>query len=278
MEQRIAFTALIFGCEENSVTAESSGNGRPLAGRNAIVTGAARGIGLAIACRLAEDGARVLMADIDAAIEAAAQDLGQPYIRSDIASGDGRAALMAKADEMFDSLDILVNNAGVLRKATLLELTEEDYELVMGVNAKAALFMTQAAARRMVTQRRGAIINISSVNALLAIPDQIPYSISKGAVRQLTNVTALALAPYGVRVNAVGPGTIRTAMVAQAAGPDAQALVLSRTPLRRMGEPEEIAAVVSFLASDEASYITGQTIYADGGRLGLNYHALPAAG
>lgn len=252
-------------------------SGARLAGRNAIVTGAARGIGQAIAARLVQDGARVLMADIDEGVRAAAEELGQPFVQADVATTEGRGALFEEADRLLGSLDILVNNAGIIRKAPLLELTEQDFDAVMGVNVKAAVFATQAAARRMTAQRRGAIINISSVNALLAIPDQIPYSISKGAVRQLTNVTALALAPYGIRVNAVGPGTVRTEMVAQAAGPDATALILSRTPLRRMGEPEEIAAIASFLASDEASYITGQTIYADGGRLGLNYLALGPA-
>ena len=120
--------------------------------------------------------------------------------------------------------------------------------------------------------RGGAVINMSSVNALLAIPNQIPYAVSKGALKQLTNVTALALAPKGIRVNAIGPGSIMTdllkgIMTDQAA----ERRILSRTPLGRCGEPEEVAAVAVFLASSESSYITGQTIYPDGGRLGLNY-------
>ena len=132
------------------------------------------------------------------------------------------------------------------------------------------LAFTQAAARLM--QEGGSIINLSSVNAVLAIPNQIPYAISKGAIRQLTNVTAVALAPRGIRVNAIGPGTIMTEMGKSVmASEEQRQRILSRTPLGRVGDPEEIASIAAFLASDEASYITGQTIYADGGRLGLNY-------
>jgi NAD(P)-dependent dehydrogenase (short-subunit alcohol dehydrogenase family) len=149
-------------------------------------------------------------------------------------------------------------------------LTEEDFDRVMAINLKSALFGTQRAVPLM--RRGGAIINMSSVNAILAIPTQIPYAVSKGALKQLTNVTAVSLAPRGIRVNAIGPGTIvtnlaRSIMTDQAA----EDRILSRTPLGRCGAPEEIAAIAVFLASDESSYMTGQTIYADGGRLGLNY-------
>ena len=176
----------------------------------------------------------------------------------------------AFAAETWGGLDILVNNAGIVHPANLDDLTEEAFDRVMAVNVKGALFGTQAAARLM--QRGGSIINMSSVNAVLAIPNQIPYAVSKGAIRQLTNVTAQALAEHGIRVNAIGPGTILTDMGRSVMADDfARRRVMSRTPLRRPGEPEEIAAIAVFLASDQSSYITGQTIYADGGRLGLNY-------
>jgi NAD(P)-dependent dehydrogenase (short-subunit alcohol dehydrogenase family) len=148
---------------------------------------------------------------------------------------------------------------------------------VLRVNLKGAFLVAQAAARQMVAQiadggAPGAIVNMSSVNAVFAIANQVPYSVSKGGVNQLTKVMALALAPHGIRVNAIGPGSIMTDMLASVAGdPAARRRVLSRTPLGRIGHPDEIAAIAAFLASDEASYITGQTIYADGGRLPLNY-------
>jgi NAD(P)-dependent dehydrogenase (short-subunit alcohol dehydrogenase family) len=148
---------------------------------------------------------------------------------------------------------------------------------VLRVNLKGAFLCSQAVARHMVERIEagatpGAIVNMSSVNAVFAIADQVPYSVSKGGISQLTKVTALALAPYGIRVNAIGPGSISTEMLESVmADPEARRRVLSRTPLGRIGEPREIAAIAAFLASDEASYITGQTIYADGGRLPLNY-------
>jgi glucose 1-dehydrogenase len=142
------------------------------------------------------------------------------------------------------------------------------------VNLKGIFLAGQAAARQMVKQGRGgAIINMSSVNAVVAIPNQVPYVVSKGAVNQLTKVMALALAAHGIRVNGIGPGTILTELAKKAVlgNRESERRILSRTPLGRMGDPEEIARVAAFLASDDASYLTGQTIYADGGRLALNY-------
>jgi NAD(P)-dependent dehydrogenase (short-subunit alcohol dehydrogenase family) len=145
---------------------------------------------------------------------------------------------------------------------------------VLRVNVKSMFLCGQAAARRMVAAGRpGAIINMSSANAVVAIPNQVPYVVSKGAVNQLTRVMAVGLATHGIRVNAVGPGTILTDLAKNAVlGDDAaRRRILSRTPLGRCGEPDEVAAVAAFLASDDASYLTGQTIYPDGGRLALNY-------
>ncbi|WP_097093654.1 SDR family NAD(P)-dependent oxidoreductase [Novosphingobium sp. Chol11] len=242
-----------------------------LAGKVAIVTGAAAGIGAAIAERLVAEGAQVLLTDMnEEAGQMLAQRLDQRFLRADMALTADREALFDDVASNWGRLDILVNNAGITHAAELDDLTEEGFDRVMAVNVKAATFATQAAARLM--RKGGSIINLSSVNALLAIPNHIAYAVSKGAIRQLTNVTAVSLAPRGIRVNAIGPGTIMTEMGKSVmAGEEQRRLILSRTPLGRVGDPEEIASIAAFLASDDASYITGQTIYADGGRLGLNY-------
>ena len=251
-----------------------------LDGRTAIVTGAGRGIGLAVAERLVAEGARVLMSDIDPEVAVAAERLGQPHAVADVSDPAAVEALFEAADQAFGRLDILVNNAGVIgRAAKLADLTEAEFDRVMSINLKAALRATQAAARRMTPRRSGAIVNLASVAAVMAGGDQIPYAVSKAAVKQLTAMTTLSLAPYGIRVNAVGPGPIETPMVAAVVGAGGEAMqrVLSRIPLGRLGRPEEIAAIVAFLASDDASYLTGQTIFADGGRLALGYFAEPLA-
>jgi len=239
----------------------------------AVVTGAARGIGRAVVERLVAEGANVLMCDIDAAIlKRSAQELAQPYERVDVAQVSEVGRMIEAAIARFGTLDVLVNNAGITHDADLLTLDERDFDRVMAVNLKSMLFATQAAARHMIPRKRGAIVNVSSIAAVLAHPMQIPYVISKAAVKQATNVTAIALAPHGIRVNAVGPGTIESEMSRSVlAGEAVQSVVRSRTPLGRFGKPEEIAAAVAFLASDDASYITGQTVYVEGGRLGLNY-------
>jgi NAD(P)-dependent dehydrogenase (short-subunit alcohol dehydrogenase family) len=248
-----------------------------LTGKRAVITGAANGIGRAIAERFAAEGAELLLVDIAAAeLEVAAERLGQTWIATDVSNPLGLDAIFAVVERDWGALHILVNNAGVTHAATLEDLREEDFDRVFAINLKAALFGTQRAARLM--GEGGSIINMSSVNAVLAIPNQIPYVVSKGALKQLTNVTALALAPRGIRVNAIGPGTILTDMARGIMSDKAaEERILSRTPLGRIGSPDEVAAVALFLASDESSYITGQTIYPDGGRLGLNYTMPPRA-
>jgi NAD(P)-dependent dehydrogenase (short-subunit alcohol dehydrogenase family) len=247
-----------------------------LAGRVAIVTGAARGIGLACGRRLASEGARVALADVDAdsGASAATTIAGATFVAADVSRKADVDALVGRVIAEFGRIDVLVNNAGITHAAAFLDLAEEDFDRVLRVNLKSMFLCGQAAARTMVERGiAGSIVNLSSVNAVLAIPNQVPYVVSKGGINQLTKVMAVALAPHGIRVNAIGPGTIATEMAKQAVlgSDEARRTILSRTPLGRLGEPEEVAAVAAFLASDDASYLTGQTIYPDGGRLGLNY-------
>jgi glucose 1-dehydrogenase len=248
-----------------------------LAGKVALVTGAAQGIGLACVERFAREGAKVLATDVNEERgRAAALKLGASvaFVRCDVSRKADVQAAVAAAVEKFGRLDILVANAGIVHAAEFLDLEEADFDRVIAVNLKGIFLAGQAAARQMVKQGTGgAIVNMSSVNAVLAIANQVPYVVSKGGINQLTKVMAVALAPHGIRVNAVGPGTILTelARTAVLGNKEAERKILSRTPLGRMGEPAEIAAAALFLASDDASYMTGQAIYPDGGRLALNY-------
>ncbi len=246
-----------------------------LANKTALVTGASQGIGLACAQRLVREGARVMLADVRPEGAAAAAALGDAarFFCADVSQKSDVDALFAATIEAFGRIDILVNNAGVTHAADFLDLTEEDFDRVLRINLKSMFLCSQAAARDMVKRNSGCIINMSSVNAELVIPNQVPYVVSKGGVNQLTRVAAISLAQHGIRVNAIGPGTILTDLARQAVlgSPEARHTILSRTPLGRCGEPEEVAAIAAFLASDDASYITGQTLYADGGRMPLNY-------
>ncbi|MDN4053119.1 SDR family oxidoreductase [Massilia sp. YIM B02763] len=247
-----------------------------LAAKVAIVTGAAQGIGLACAQRLVQEGARVMLVDVRPEGAAAAATLGDAarFFQADVGVKADVDAMLAATLDAFGRVDILVNNAGVTHAASFLDLAEDDFDRVLRINLKSMFLCSQAVARAMVAQGGGgSIVNMSSVNAELTIPNQVPYVISKGGVNQLTRVAAIALAEHGIRVNAVGPGTILTELAKEAvlASPEARRTILSRTPLGRCGEPEEIASIVAFLASNDASYISGQTLYADGGRLALNY-------
>ncbi len=171
------------------------------------------------------------------------------------------------------TVDGLVNNAGIFKAANFLDITEADWDAVLDVNLKGSFLVGQAVAREMVKHGGGAIVNMSSVNGTLAIPSIASYNASKGAINQLTRVMALALADHGVRVNAVAPGTIATELAAAAVltSEEAKARIMSRTPLKRLGEPREIADVVAFLLSSAASYMTGEIVVVDGGRMALNY-------
>jgi len=248
----------------------------------AVVTGGAKGIGRAIARRFLEEGARVVIADTDdeagPAVVEELKPLGRiRYVECDVGERLDVRNMVAATIDAFGDIDVLVNNAAILVKADFLDLDPEDFDRVLRVNLKGAFLCSQAVARHMVERIReggvpGAIVNLSSVNAVFAIPDQVPYAVSKGGLSQLTKVMALSLAPHGIRVNAIGPGSIATDMLESVMNnPAVRQTILSRTPLGRIGEPREIAAIAAFLASDQASYVTGQTIYADGGRLPLNY-------
>jgi len=251
-----------------------------LTGKAAIVTGAANGIGLACARRLAQDGASVALADIDAAAgEAAAAALRAEghkaiFVATDVTQRSAIEALVRRAVAEFGRLDVMLNNAGVAISAAVLDMSDETFDTVLSVNLRSAFIGTQVAAREMkASGRGGVIINMSSVNALLAIPGLSAYACTKGAINQLTKVAAVELAPHNIRVVAIGPGTILTELAKKAVMSDeaGRRKILARTPIGRAGEPEEVASVASFLASEDASYITGQTIYPDGGRLALNY-------
>jgi NAD(P)-dependent dehydrogenase (short-subunit alcohol dehydrogenase family) len=254
----------------------------PLTGKTAIVTGAAGGIGYAVAERFLREEARVVIADIDGPqgkrAEKDLEKLGDVrFVKTDVARRLDVHNLVAATIDAFGDIDVLVNNAGIVHAAEFLELREEDFDRVLNVNLKGSFLAGQAVARFMVDKVEkggtpGTIINMSSINAVLAIASQVPYTVSKGGVNQLTRVMALALAPYGIRVNAIGPGSIMTGLLASVnSDAAARQRILSRTPLGRVGEPSEIASIAAFLASDDASYVTGQTIYADGGRMPLNY-------
>lgn len=243
--------------------------------RVAIVTGAAQGIGLAVAQAFATEGARVVVSDVnrDGGEAAAEQVPGAVFIACDVGDATQARALVDGTVQRFGQVDICVNNAGILRTGDVLEISEEDFDAVLRVNLKGAFLVSQAAARDMVRRGEGSIINMSSVNSELVIPNILPYNVSKGGLNQLTRVMAVALADRGVRVNAIGPGSILTDMLKTTVMTDdaARRTILSRTPMGRCGEVGEIASVAVFLAGPESSYITGQVIYADGGRMPLNY-------
>jgi NAD(P)-dependent dehydrogenase (short-subunit alcohol dehydrogenase family) len=249
-----------------------------LKGKIAIITGAAQGIGFACAERFVNEGAIVVIADNNnskgkLAQECLANRLGKAeFICCDVSQKKEVQSLVDVVVSRFGSLDIMISNAAILQIGGIIDLEEADFNRVLDINLKGVFFCGQSAARQMIKQGKGCIINMSSIQAIITNPNILSYAVCKGGVKQLTVSMALALADKGIRVNAIGPGSIATEMVLQVTkDPKVKQNMLSRTPLGRMGQPSEIASIAVFLASEESSYITGTTINADGGRLGLNY-------
>ena len=240
-----------------------------------IVTGSTMGIGLACAKEFAVQGSKVV-------ITGRSQDLGEKaaeeiragggdaiFIRCDISKNDQIQTLVQKTVEHYGQIDVVVNNAGVNHSANFFDITEEDWDWVMSVDLKGTFLLSQAAAKVMVEQNiAGVIINMSSVMAVMALADQVPYCAAKGGVNQLTKAMAIALGDYGIRVNAIGPGPVLTELMQRVVdNKEKEAELLSRLPLGRIAECREIATVAVFLACDDSSFFTGQCIYPDGGRM-----------
>jgi glucose 1-dehydrogenase len=273
-----------------TITSSAGGLNFGLRDRTFIVTGAAKGIGAACSTRLSAEGARVALWDVDlVAAQALADRLraGGAEVQAmpcNVASKADVEAALAATVLTFGRIDGLVNNAGIFRAGDFLEVSEEDWDAVLGVNLKGAFLVGQAVARQMVADGGGgSIVNMSSVNGSMAIASIASYNASKGGINQLTRAMALALADHRIRVNAAAPGTIATELAREAVltSDEARLRILGRTPMKRLGEPEEVADVVAFLLSDAARYMTGEIVHIDGGRMALNYTvpvATPPAG
>jgi 3-oxoacyl-[acyl-carrier protein] reductase len=248
----------------------SDSAGRPLDGRVALVTGGTRGIGRAIVEALLDDGASVLFTGRDAArVETAAQELeGRAGKAAGLAAEMGRSEDVQRAvtetQERFGRLDLLVNNAGITRDGLLIRMKDADWDDVLGVNLRAVFQATRAAARLMVRQRAGRIINVTSAAGVMGTPGQANYSAAKAGLIGLTRSAARELAHWGILVNAVAPGLIETDMITSLPG-DVREAYVAQIPLKRAGTAREVAEVVRFLASEGAGYITGQVIHVNGG-------------
>ena len=244
-----------------------------LNGQTAVVTGGAQGLGFAIAERFIAEGARVVLGDLDlGATEAAAKQLGGDgcngaalAVRCDVTKGDEVDALVAAAVEQFGRLDIMVNNAGITRDATMRKMTEEQFDQVIAVHLKGTWNGTRKAAAIMRENKRGAIVNMSSLSGKVGLVGQTNYSAAKAGIIGMTKAAAKELAHLGVRVNAIAPGLIRSAMT-EAMPQHIWDEKVAEVPMGRAGEPSEVANVALFLASDLSSYMTGTVMEVTGGR------------
>jgi NAD(P)-dependent dehydrogenase (short-subunit alcohol dehydrogenase family) len=248
-----------------------------LTGKVAIVTGARRGMGRTHALALSKAGAKVLLADISKEdCEKVAEEIEKAggeslAVKCDVTNKKEVEEMVRTAVEKWGKLDILVNNAGIAQFFPFLEITEEDWSRTIDINLKGYFLCAQAAAKEMAKQKSGAIVNIASVamgQVGVGFPNLAHYCASKGGIVAMTEAMALELAPYNIRVNAVSPGAIETPMVDPLKqDPKTTEATLSRVPMRRFGKPEEVSNLVLFLASDDASYMTGSTVVVDGGWL-----------
>jgi NAD(P)-dependent dehydrogenase (short-subunit alcohol dehydrogenase family) len=240
-----------------------------------IITGATKGIGLACAHEFAREGAKVVLTGRteslgEEAAEAIRANGGDAiFIQCDVSQSDQVKNLIEETVAHYARIDVVVNNAGVNHSADFLDITEDEWDWVMAVDLKGTFLVTQAAARVMVEQGvPGVFVNISSVMAVMALADQVPYCAAKGGVNQFTKAAALALSDHGIRVNAIGPGPVLTELMQRVVhNKEKEAELLARLPLGRIAECREIATVAVFLACDDSSFFTGQTIYPDGGRM-----------
>lgn len=257
--------------------------------RVAIITGGAKGIGLACVRRFLEDDYHVVIADTDEAAgqvalsEFATMTDRVRYFDCDVSDKLSVHNLIADTLGEFGQIDVLINNAGIASKGGITDIDIKTFDQVLAVNLRGAFLMAKAVVAHMLDEienredrsrlsdRPYSIINMSSINDEVSLPDYLAYSVSKGGLRQMTKSMAIELAPLGIRVNAIGPGSVKTEMLASVVNAEAMNKIKSRTPMGRPARPEEIASVAAFLASNDASYITGQVIYVDGGRMALNY-------
>jgi len=243
-----------------------------LDGKVAIVTGGSSGIGEAIMKTYLGHGAKVAIVDVDEeGLQETEKELAKfedkvLLIKGDVTKVDNVKKVVDETVEKWKKIDVLVNNAGVGTISSLMEMTEEEWDYVLDINLKGMFLFTREVAKVMIEQREGCVINLSSINEEVPLAGEIHYCVSKGGVKMLTRTTALELAPYNIRVNSIAPGMTETALTEEILViPELRSAVLHQIPLGRIGRPEDIAKVAVFLASDYASWVTGATIYVDGG-------------
>ena len=248
-----------------------------LENRTAIVTGAGSGIGRAIAKRFAEEGAGVVIADIRSdtgrKVEEEIKDAGNRalFVETDVSNSKDVENMVDKTIKEFGKVDILVNNAGLLIKKPILEMTEEDWDRVLDINLKGAFLCIKHTVKYMMEQKKGKIINMASMGAKIGLHNDYGYCASKGGLISLTTSLGIDLAPFGINVNAIGPGVIDTPMVNDVAtqGKDFKKDAIEKTPRGVIGKPDDIASAALYLASDGSDFVVGQTIFVDGGFISI---------